>query len=392
MTHTKKYILQFLPPALEEDSKCKKILYKGVNLKTAYLIDIVHNLLLKYYFKKRNLFKLSSKVLKSKYGSNYNFYISYLVEKNILILISDYFAGNHSRIYEINSDIISSDMRRFENKDNIILKKYKISNNKENTSIDSNTRIRLISDLYFVKIDYEKSLDYLNSNFINDKEMYMKNIYSVESIKEGNIFYNFDAYGRFHTNYTILKSHIRKNFLNISDEKVVEIDIHNSQPLFLSKLIQENDINIVDKKEFENFAELTYSGKFYSYVMQNSVFKEKKIIKEMIYRVFFGKNFNFETDIVFSKLFPTIFEFIKAYKKDYGNYRILSHDLQKMESNFIFNKVIKRIYESNKDIKLITIHDSIIFQECYKPIVEIIFQEELEKEFSFISHDNLINK
>ena len=105
-----------------------------------------------------------------------------------------------------------------------------------------------------MKIDYEKSLDYLNSNFINDKEMYMKNIYSVESIKEGNIFYNFDAYGRFHTNYTILKSHIRKNFLNISDEKVVEIDIHNSQPLFLSKLIQENDINIVDKKAlYEGF-------------------------------------------------------------------------------------------------------------------------------------------
>ena len=47
----KKSSLQFLPEILENISNNKSFSYKNKKLKTSYIIDIVHNLILKYYFK-----------------------------------------------------------------------------------------------------------------------------------------------------------------------------------------------------------------------------------------------------------------------------------------------------------------------------------------------------
>ena len=48
--------LQFLPQCLDSLSTDKNFTYKGKKLKSAYTIDITHNLILKYYFKKENKF------------------------------------------------------------------------------------------------------------------------------------------------------------------------------------------------------------------------------------------------------------------------------------------------------------------------------------------------
>ena len=42
--------LQFLPACLDGIQKDKTIEFQNQKLKTSYLIDIVHNLILKYYF------------------------------------------------------------------------------------------------------------------------------------------------------------------------------------------------------------------------------------------------------------------------------------------------------------------------------------------------------
>ena len=48
----KTILLQFLPKSIEYLESQKTINYKNQKLKTDYLSDIVHNLVLKYYFKK----------------------------------------------------------------------------------------------------------------------------------------------------------------------------------------------------------------------------------------------------------------------------------------------------------------------------------------------------
>ena len=84
----KTYLLQYLPNFFYEKKENKFIVYKDKKLKIDYLIDLVSNLILKYYYKQENSFKLNSLILKDKYGTFYNYYIDYLLESDILVLKS----------------------------------------------------------------------------------------------------------------------------------------------------------------------------------------------------------------------------------------------------------------------------------------------------------------
>lgn len=378
----REFIYQFLPIRLENISKSKFIQFKGKNLKSSYIIDIIHNLILKYYFKKENKFPLSSLILKEKYGYIYNYYIEFLVENKILNLDRNYLKGSNSRIYSINNIILKEDILRFRNKENILLKKY--SKKYDQYEIDKNNiihrdiKLKLTEDLKHIQIQFDRVIFYLDS--IKDNiDSYNRNRYSSESIKEGHIFYHFDQYGRMHTNFTILKSFIRKNCLIIDGEETCEIDIPNSQPFFLSRLIELTDSKWVDKKEMDFFTNLVKSGEYYQYLINNLNLKSKSDAKDLTYKVMFGQNKkSSDSDIKFSSIFPTIHNFIKIYKKEYSDYKVLSHHLQKMESNLIFNRVISKIMDTDPSIRCVTIHDSIIVQKKWKDLVTNILSKEIE--------------
>jgi len=381
--------LQFLPKCLESISGEKHIIYKNEKIKPAYILDIVHNLLLKYYFKKENRFTINAQVLKDKYGYLYKHYIDYLVEKKILQMICNYKKGVSSRIYSLNPKIFKDSIKRINNTDKVLIKKYKkkvfdtiLFIEDDKSSINVEIREKLISDLFHVDIDFERSLFYLNCLKQHDIDIFNRNVYSVESINDKHIFYHFDDYGRLHTNFTILKSFIRKNCLLIDGEETHEIDIKNSQPLFLCKLIHDSETAWVNKDEFEFFKGLVINGNFYQYLMQITGEKQKDVVKELTYKVLFGHNrANSKADKVFMSVFPTIYNFIKLYKKEWGNHKILAHDLQRAESKLIFNKIIKKIMILYPDIKLITVHDSIVFPKKWKSEITSIFEYELGREF-----------
>ena len=389
----KTFTLQFLPECLYHIENIKTINYKETKLKTDYLIDIIHSLVLKYYFKKENRFAINATVLKDKYGYLYNYYINYLVDNNIISLMTQYQTGVTSRIYSLDDNIFNCKIKRYKNYDKVLLRKYKSkfvemvgsSINEKESLIDEDVKEKLVADLFSVNIEFERAIFFLDSLKYQDYDIYNRNIYSVECINNKHIFYHFDAYGRMHTNYTILKSFIRKNCLMIDGEETCEIDIQNSQPLFLSKLIQESDSRWVREDEFELFRELTTNGYYYQYVMEKTGEEDKRKVKEMTYKVLFGRNVaNSKADKFFKILFPTIHNFIKLYKKEHGDYKILAYDLQKAESNLIFNKMIKNIMILHPEIKIITIHDSIVVQKKYRDIVNNIFQNEISKEFNLI--------
>lgn len=386
----KSFSLQFLPECLYGISTIKTLEFNNVKLKTNYLIDIVHNLILKYYFKKENRFALNATILKDKYGYLYNYYINYLVSNGILILKTNYQNGVTSRIYALDESIFTDKIKRYKNLDKVLLKKYKnkfvdmihINDTSKSSLIEPIIKEKLVSDLFSVKIEYDRAIFFLDSLKHQDIDIYNRNIYSVDCINDKHIFYHFDDYGRMHTNYTILKSFIRKNCLLIDGEETCEIDIPNSQPLFLTKII-DMDSNLVDQKELLLFKELTTSGTYYQYVMNQLGESNKKKVKEMTYKILFGRNIaSSKVDKNFKKLFPTIHQFIKNYKKENGDYRVLAYDLQKAESDLVFNTVIKKVMQFYPEIKLITIHDSIVVPRKYKEEVNQIFEIELKKEFN----------
>ena len=247
-----------------------------------------------------------------------------------------------------------------------------------NNSIDRDIKIKLVSDLKSVKIEFDKAIFYLDSTK-GEIDNYNRSKYSTESIKEGHIFYHFDKYGRMHTNFTILKSFLRKNCLLIDGEETCEIDINNSQPFFLSKIIKLSGSKWVNESEFDLFSYLVDNGQYYKYMMDNLNLSRDES-KDLTYRVLFGQNKRTSpSDVMFRSLFPTVHKFIINYKKDHYDYKVLSHHLQKMESDVIFNKIIRRIMNVSSEIKVITVHDSIIVSKRWRDLVTSIFDDEISK-------------
>jgi hypothetical protein len=384
-------ILQFLPKRLEHISTDKHIYWKDDKLKVSYIVDILHNLILKYYFTKENYFNLSSLILRSKYGYLYSRYMNFLVENNYLHMVSNYCVNKKTKSYVIDSSILSSLLEdRYKNQDVTLLKKYNksIENNRNTiiSKIDPHIRGKLVSDLYNISVIDNKAIYFLDK-LKDDIDSFNRNSYSVQSIQNEDIFYHFDDHGRFHTNFTILKSEIRKNCLLINNEETYELDLNNSQPLFLSNLIKRSFLNRdVDKEEFQLFRTLSMRGDIYEYIMNKSGINDRKYVKKLFYQVFFGKNYNTKSDRVFKSIFPTIYNFIKKIKKVNDNYKILSHELQSMESNFIYNNVINEIYNLHPEISIFTVHDSIICQKKYSKIVENIFNRKITEEFFHYHH------
>jgi hypothetical protein len=383
----KKYILQYLPNDFLELSKQPYFYHENKKLKSAFLIDLVHSLVSKYFNKKNNKLSLSSEILKERYGYLYNYYIKYLITNKVLKLILNYKKGINCRIYELNINICKGNILRYRNTDKIILKRYNLKSNINNFINKSNETIipidikkKLVIDLYSIKVDYAKSIFYLD-NTLNNDTIYNRNKYSIDCIDDNQIFYHFDEYGRMHTNFTVLKSFIRKNCLLIDEEETYEVDISNSQPIFLNILMQ--NVSYYHNEGVQFYRYLTYNGKFYQYIMDKfPLYTDKKMVKEMVYKVFFGKNKKNIHDINFEYLFPEVYGFILNFKKNKGDYRSLSHALQLAESNLIFNKIVKSIMNYNPDIKLVTIHDSIICAKKYSKIVKLIFEEKLKQHFN----------
>lgn len=382
------YQLQFISKDFQYLTQQNKIQYNGVNLKCSYLIDIIHELLIKYYFSNNvdTNFNLFSTILRERYGEHYNYYIGYLCENGFMSLVSKYYVGKKSNTYKIDSKSVY-DVIRWKNSDKFLLKKSKnrqeISITETNKSIiSSNVRVKLVESLKKIKIDYNGASKYLNdlkeNNLIDDSKYY-KNLISIENINDQNIYFNFDDFGRFHTNFTILKKEIRNEFLTIDNEIIAEVDIKNSQPLFFAALLKDElqHINGDTKKYFD----LVKSGLLYDDIIANSELNERAEAKELIYKVLFGpvlRKSNKKEISIFKKLYPSVYEYICEYKELRENYRELSHDLQRLESEFIFNKVVKEIFETYPDITLFTIHDSIIFPKSYQERIEIIFNKHFQ--------------
>ena len=118
---------------------------------------------------------------------------------------------------------------------------------------------------------------------------YWKNQLSIESIEDGSIFYVEDNYGRFHTNYTVLKRVIRDEHITIDGEDVEELDIKNSQPLFLSILMKDEGFDTDHPIEFERYYQSVKNGRIYEEFMAVSGW-ERKVCNKAMYKILFANN------------------------------------------------------------------------------------------------------
>jgi hypothetical protein len=376
-----KTIQQFIPKRFKYLSEHTKINFKGQSLKTAYIINLIHELILKFYFTGEIKFDLWSILLRKKYGKYYNLYIEYLIRQKFMYMSSNYYVGSKSRTYKL-IKVEDWEIIRCKVKDKILLKKHskdflnKTFLDMNQSPISPEVRAKIVEDLYQVQINYTGSKNYLNqlqSQGDLKGAKYYRNLSSIDGIQEGHIFFRFDNYGRVHTNFTILKKEIRQQYLTIEDCLLTEFDLKNSQPLFFALLLKQEIGSQNFNQECWRFYELVKNGLIYDDLISKHQLPREKI-KLLFYKVLFGNNNEEnEENQIFKIYYPTVYNYLLEIKSINNSYREMSHQLQKMESDFIFGRVVKDLILKYPYVKLFTVHDSIVVPQKYEEEVALIF-------------------
>jgi hypothetical protein len=377
-----KYLVQYAPSEILLQSENGIILHNGHKLKTDFLVDILNSFYHKYTISndtKPLVMRLSSDILQKKFHT-YKPYINFLLDNGFFEKSRNHLKGTRCNEYKFIRSFDECKFKAYINYDSSKHKRLlKFYNNPDNFKrkspvISDEVLSYSIRNLNNVNLDYEKALSFLKS-MSTDEKKFARNLLSITKIKHNHIYANPDGYGRLHTNFTVLKKEIRTEYLTIDGEGIAEIDIKNSQPFFLLKLINDNRQLIVEYgDDLMVYFNKVINGNLYEYIQEKSNINNRSEVKKWTYKVLFS-NMYVEHE-VFRNIFPAVYQFIQSYKKKFG-YKELSHKLQLIESNFIFNKVCKRLMD--KGIIYFTVHDSVCVKISEFKVAEEIFNIELQK-------------
>jgi len=214
-----------IPAQFEFLTGTTKINFSGSSLKTAYLMHLLNKCSIEFGNERKGFF-LNSTVLKQIYGKYYIRYIEYLVHHDFIHKVRNYSTTEHtSNLYALNDKKVS--LKHHVIKDYVLEKKLKKSADTNvsmisslKTNIPPDIRKKLITDVYGVELDYDSALTFLNSLGSISQRKYHMNLSMLNNIKDKNLFFTFDAYGRFHSNFTNLKKEIRNNYLKIDGQEL----------------------------------------------------------------------------------------------------------------------------------------------------------------------------
>lgn len=265
-----------------------------------------------------------------------------------------------------------------------------------------------------------QAMDFSEAKLSPD-EMQELNLQLVQSIIDNHWEFTVCDYGRVHTNVTRLAKDIRQ-LLKIDGKPLIALDVANSQPLILYvallKSLVGNDhplaslgdrfctpadgfthnstnpayqghpvatpdyyrhrivlprpptIRCSFPADLQRYKELCESGALYQHLMERMQWtKDKESFKdEELFRCLYGVNGPYDSEGKYnpSRLqpvlqadFPTIWRFIRSWKKKHG-YKDLACQMQKAESKLVIEGVCGRLMREHPDCPLVTIHDAIL--------------------------------
>lgn len=184
--------------------------------------------------------------------------------------------------------------------------------------------------------------------------------------------------GRLHTPVTNLPKLFRKQIL-LDNENLVEIDISQSQPLILSKLLYQQ----VGDNDFTAIIE---SGEdIYTYFQKAFTLTSREQAKKLFFRVLFSKSNN-KLNVIFND--ANWIKWINRYKRikvsDNKNTHTKPHSnlawlLQSTEVSIMSQIWLELVKHK---ISFLTIHDAVLVPESKKVITTHLFNTILSKHFT----------
>jgi hypothetical protein len=251
------------------------------------------------------------------------------------------------------------------------LNHYNNTNNINTVLCGENDKKNLVSD-EIRGFEEKKSKTFLDP-YLKLIEKYNKIFISINSINDDQLYFRKNkTNGRVDTNLTTLKKEYRK-FI-ITEKPLINIDIINSQPYFLSLMLNTiSDQSIFGEKII--FHKWTSTGRFYEnfekiYFKTTGKTLTRNEIKEMMFCILYSKKGSFlKEKNIFKIIFPNILKIIENKKNVKHNQFAI--DLQKLESEMVIDIICQELDKEN--IKYYTIHDSwVVNKEDKNRTMEII--------------------
>ncbi len=367
----------------------------------------------------------------------YKKYLDHLLKNRFIRTDMKYIVGKKSRGYLINcySDTTEFAFQKIPISDFVIQKKKIREINEQNAVIEATRKKYPYLTRWFdgLEIDRERAVEALKYIFpikttgirgtakgkaSNWAKRY-KALMAIDKIKNKKFFYNIDEnVGRFHSNLTNLKKELR-NYITYQGQKLVNVDIKNSQPLFSTLLLDKDffsrntlynissipnyhsllsniyhsyssltimvvkSLEKTDNQDIKKYIEIVNSGSFYEQIfkeMYPDLPFDKAKAKTMMFMIFFSRN-NYmgqpkaEPKKRFKRLFPQTYEIFRLLKL--CDYTALSRILQRIESDVIIQNVVPRISRERPELPIFTIHDSIVTTLGNEQYVSDIIQQEI---------------
>jgi hypothetical protein len=177
---------------------------------------------------------------------------------------------------------------------------------------------------------------------------------------------------------------LRRQLL-VDGERVVEIDIINSQPFFLLTLLDGPVCPLpVAKLELEELGRWVCDGKFYENLaaVSGRDKESRDQFKRRTYRdLMFGDGYREYTSLyrAFRRCLPSAAAAIESIARGCGS---LATALQRTEADFIYNHVLPRVIECRPDRPVLTVHDSLLVPAIHADEVRRILQKVASERFS----------
>ena len=228
------------------------------------------------------------------------------------------------------------------------------------------------------------------------------------------LFVKRDRFGRVHTNMTQMKREIRSGFLYVDGKPTAEVDIKSSQGAFLGAIFRSaadtsacflpgasapmNDLrdrcDIRDRAgyldECDRYDSLLRAGGLYEFFARELSMDfdlDREVDREEAKHAFMmfvfgpvsggsGKGAEMREAVrrVWTEHFPKLLLAMERMKT--GNYAALAREMQRIESDFVFDRVVPRVHRE-LGIPCCTVHDSLVVEAGMAHRVRAIMDEEL---------------
>jgi hypothetical protein len=231
-----------------------------------------------------------------------------------------------------------------------------------------------------LRIDRVRAMRFIRHRYPLHSEEYKARLIAVDLIANGLFFFTVDdKAGRAHHNLSNLAADLRP-FVTVEGQPLVQVDISNSQPLFLHLTISTD--KTIDQDEVERMRALVSAGEFYDAL--KPVGTEREQFKKEIFRdVLFGAGeYSNATTEHFRLQFPTYAEALARMKVP--DFTKVAVTMQTIEAKVIFKAVERFAHTTAFSVPILTIHDSLVTTPAHIALAERTLHEVFQEQHGIV--------